>query len=61
MWNEDENASQIRAVSKIKTGEEITLTYNWKQLAMKNRQTRHCAQIYKEFTKFFFAILSRIS
>ena len=53
MWNEDENASQIMAVSKIKKGEEITLTYNWKQLAMKNRKTRHCAQIYKEFTKFF--------
>merc|ERR1712050_643801 len=31
MWNEneDENANEIRAVSKIKTGEEITLTYNW--------------------------------
>ena len=40
MWNEEENASEIRAVSKIKMGEEITLTYNWKQLAMKDRKTR---------------------
>jgi hypothetical protein len=27
-------------VSKIKAGEEITLTYNWKQLAMKDWKTR---------------------
>lgn len=40
MWNEEENASEIRSVSKIKAGEEITLTYNWKQLAMKNWKTR---------------------
>ena len=38
--NEDENANVIVAVSKIKTGEEITLTYNWKQLAMKDWKTR---------------------
>lgn len=40
MVNEDENANEIRAVSKIKAGEEITLTYNWKQLAMKDWKTR---------------------
>ena len=40
IWNEEENASEIRAVSKIKRGEEITLTYNWKQLAMKEVKTR---------------------
>ena len=40
MWNEDENSSEIRAVSKIKMGEEVTLTYNWKQLAMKDVKTR---------------------
>ena len=40
MWNEEENSSEIRAVSKIKMGEEVTLTYNWKQLAMKDVKTR---------------------
>ena len=38
--HKDENANEIRAVSKIKAGEEITLTYNWKQLAMKDWKTR---------------------
>ena len=40
MWNEEENSSEIRAVSKMKMGEEVTLTYNWKQLAMKDVKTR---------------------
>jgi hypothetical protein len=38
--NKEENANEIRAVSKIKANEEITLTYNWKQLAMKDWKTR---------------------
>ena len=35
-------------MSKIKTGEEITLTYNWKQLAMKDWKTRQDNLWYKK-------------
>ena len=63
--NKDENANEIRAVSKIKAGEEITLTYNWKQLAMKDWKTRQdnlwynwgFRQAYSSFNNFFMTII----
>ena len=63
--HKDENANEIRAVSKIKAGEEITLTYNWKQLAMKDWKTRQdnlwynwgFRQAYSSFNNFFMTII----
>ena len=40
-WNDENETREIRAVSKIKVGEEITVNYTWKQLSMKNFQLRH--------------------
>ena len=46
MWNEEDETSEIRSVSKIKTGEEITLSYNWKQLSMKDLKTRQNSLLF---------------
>ena len=40
-WNDENETREVRAVSKIKVGEEITVNYIWKQLSMKNVQLRH--------------------
>ena len=52
-------------MSKIKAGEEITLTYNWKQLAMKDWKTRQdnlwynwgFRQAYSSFDNFSMTII----
>ena len=46
MWNDEEEMSEIRAVSKIKAGTEICLNYNWKQLSMKDLKTRQDSLLY---------------
>ena len=40
-WNDQKETREIRVVSRIKAGEEITINYKWKQLSMKNVQFRH--------------------
>lgn len=40
IWNDEENIREIRAVNKIKAGEEITINYSWKQVSMKNLKAR---------------------
>merc|ERR1712241_872663 len=39
-WNDQKETREIRVVSKIKAGEEITINYKWKQLSMNNVQFR---------------------
>jgi len=40
IWNEEENVREIRAITRIYPGDEISINYGWKQISMKNLKMR---------------------